>query len=119
MSPGDEAEISVWRNGAIVTATVSLGERPVPEGQANAERKQNRQEKDDSLIKAAGMRVRVLDNELRNRLRLDGDVEGLAVLWVRPGSPRRRSRIATPADRDSAWSMAKCRNACPSAGRSL
>ena len=87
VSPGDEAEISVWRNGAIVTATVSLGERPVREGQANAERKQNRQEKDDSLIKAAGMRVRVLDNELRNRLRLDGDVEGLAVLWVRPGSP--------------------------------
>ena len=33
------------------------------------------------------MRVRPLDDELRDRLRLDGTVEGLAVLWVRAGSP--------------------------------
>ena len=28
VAPGDEAEITVWRNGATVTARVSLGERP-------------------------------------------------------------------------------------------
>ena len=87
VAPGDEAKISVWRNGTTVTATVSLGTRPLPEEQASGRRQNRGQEKDDSLIKAAGMRVRPLDDELRARLRLDGAVEGLAVLWIRPGSP--------------------------------
>ena len=87
VAPGDEAEITVWRNGATVTARVSLGERPLPEGQADARSSKEREKKDDSLVKRAGMRVRPLDDELRDRLRLDGTVEGLAVLWVRAGSP--------------------------------
>ena len=60
VAPGDEAKISVWRNGTTVTATVSLGTRPLPEEQASGRRQNRGQEKDDSLIKAAGMRVRPL-----------------------------------------------------------
>ena len=87
VAPGSKAEVVVWRAGETRTTHVALGTRPPLEGQANTQSKRDKKQEDESLVRSAGLRVRPLDNDLRRRLRLGENTKGLAVLWVRPGSP--------------------------------
>lgn len=72
---GKEAPVRVLRNGEPVDITVTLGERPRSSGDA--------EEYEDDVL---GLTVRELTQDLRIRLNLSEDVQGVIVRRVKSGS---------------------------------
>ena len=88
VKPGTSVKLGVWRDGKEMTLTAKVG------GQ-----------KDDAIVKASadgkdgtakpaplsyGVSLAPLSSEARKKLGLDGDVKGVVVATVEPGSPGRR-----------------------------
>lgn len=84
VKPGTSVKLGVWRDGKEMTLTAKVG------GQ-----------KDDAIVKASadgkdavkpapmsyGVSLAPLSSEARKQLNLDGDVKGVVVATVEPGSP--------------------------------
>ncbi len=80
LKPGDEARLSILRNGATQEVKVKIGEMPGERLAANEETAQpNRMQ--------VGVALAPLSPELRARLDLPDDVNGAVIQQVRPGSP--------------------------------
>ncbi len=80
--PGHVARIEIVRDGERRTLTVELGEMP-----AEVERAEAPQEERTAGTATLGLRVAVLDGELRARFQIPEEVEGLVILEVEPDSP--------------------------------
>ncbi len=80
--PGHVARIDVVRDGERRTLRVELGEMP-----AEVERAEAPPEERTAGTAALGLRVAVLDAELRARFRIPEGVEGLVILEVDPEGP--------------------------------
>ncbi|MGR4001509.1 MAG: trypsin-like peptidase domain-containing protein [Alphaproteobacteria bacterium] len=95
LAPGDEASLDVWRGGEVLTTEVSLGLRPGREQEEEVRRSRAEPSAEQESVLNVGLRVRVLDEDLRRRLQLAPEVEGLAILAVRPGSAAARAGLAS------------------------
>ncbi|MDA8001392.1 MAG: Do family serine endopeptidase [Alphaproteobacteria bacterium] len=95
LAPGEEASLDLWRDGEVLTTEVSLGLRPGADDDDGELRGRAEPSEEQESLRNVGLRVRVLDDELRALLRLGADVEGLAILAVRPGSAAARAGLAS------------------------
>jgi serine protease Do len=81
LAPGSEATLEIWRDGQIVEVKVKLDEW---QAEAGAE------PVDEPTL---GMNIRNLSDEIRQRLRLAPEVEGVLITRVEPGSPAEDARL--------------------------
>ncbi|KAB2714772.1 Do family serine endopeptidase [Brucella intermedia] len=112
---GKEVEIVVVRQGEEKTVKVKLGrlveddksteaatedQAPLPEGEGGDEGKQmpdtpKKDQKSDAAPSVLGMKLSELSDEVRGEFGIAEDVEGVAVLYVSPGSAAGEKRIET------------------------
>lgn len=83
VAPGEKATVEYIRDGKRMTATVVVGQ--LPEDGSAAEKGSSGTTDDKNPL---GVQVAVLDDNYRNKLRLDQDVEGLVVIGVDRGAGR-------------------------------
>ena len=76
---GDEAHVTVWRNGKSKTLKVQIGERPSPIASVSDNRSKQK-------MGNYGFKVSNLTPEMANRLNLDS-TSGVVVVGVTPNSP--------------------------------
>lgn len=79
--PGQEATLEIWRDGKTIEVKVMLDEW---QGDGAAETK------DETTL---GIGVRNLSDEIRERMRLNPDVQGVVVTQVEPGTPAEDARL--------------------------
>jgi serine protease Do len=85
--PGEKVEIEYVRNGKKQTTTITLGEME-PETTAAVEPSAR-----DEFLKNLGLGIQSLTNELRSRLGLDSDVEGVVVSYLDQNSSAYRQGL--------------------------
>lgn len=95
VKPGAEVSVVVWRDRAEKSLEVELGLRPDADTLADAGRgdEEGQDPAESETLENTGLRVRALDRDLRQRLRLEDDIVGLAVLAVESGSPADRGGL--------------------------
>ena len=86
MSPGQEVEITIRRNGKVKKLTVELGLRDLDRQAA----KEEQQESSDKLL--LGMKVRKLNEKEARSLEM-ATAKGLVVLGIKQGSPAAKANI--------------------------
>ena len=82
-TPGEKATVEYIRDGKRMTANVVVGQ--LPEDSPAADRGAANSIEDQNPL---GVKVAVLDDSYRGKLRLDQDVEGLVVIGVNRGTGR-------------------------------
>ncbi|MHC5233614.1 DegQ family serine endoprotease [Brucella sp. LJL56] len=112
---GKEVEIVVVRQGEEKTVKVKLGrlveddksteaaaedQAPLPEGEGGEEGTQTpdtpkKEQKSDAAPSVLGMKLSELNDDVRGEFGIAEDVEGVAVLYVYPGSAAGEKRIET------------------------
>ncbi|MBB4094197.1 Do family serine endopeptidase [Brucella pecoris] len=112
---GKEVEIVVVRQGEEKTVKVKLGrlveddksteaaaedQAPLPEGEGGDEGTQTpdtqkKEQKSDAAPSVLGMKLSELNDDVRGEFGIAEDVEGVAVLYVSPGSAAGEKRIET------------------------
>jgi len=80
---GKRVTIKVLRDGRELTLTVKIGEMPTEEVASTRD-----------LAERYGFAVQELTPDLRERLRLRPDTEGVLVAWVDPGGPAAQAGLA-------------------------
>lgn len=84
-APGSTVTLEVWREGETIKVEVTLGERPVmPEGGRMVIERE---------VDVLGIRVEPIRTELRKRLGLSSDIEGVLVNNVKLGSPAEDAEV--------------------------
>jgi len=86
---GQSAEVDIWRDGSQKTVSVEIGERP---GQQMAAVGQKHSESSSTAARL-GIEVVPLDDQLRSRLALADDENGVVVMDVDPASNAARQGI--------------------------
>jgi serine protease Do len=89
IDPGQEVAMKVLRDGKPRTLRVELAERPRAPGE---EPRANEPEQPESYEKL-GLRLSELSPQLRQRLQLDEQADGVVVLGVSPGTPAARAGL--------------------------
>jgi serine protease Do len=89
VDPGQEIAMKVLREGKPRTLRVELAERPRAEGE---EARASSAAEPESYEKL-GLRLSELSPQLRQRLQLDDEVDGVVVLGVSPGTPAARGGL--------------------------
>jgi serine protease Do len=91
MPPGTEVELGVVRNGKRMTVDVTLEERD-----ADVEAPDREQGSDDEgdVFERVGVTVSELSPAVRQRFRVDAEVDGVAITRVRPLSPASEEGLA-------------------------
>ena len=112
---GKEVEIVVIRQGEEKTVKVKLGrlveddksteaaaedQAPLPEGEGDDEGTQTpdtpkKEQKSDAAPSVLGMKLSELNDDVRGEFGIAEDVEGVAILYVSPGSAAGEKRIET------------------------
>jgi len=90
IDPDTEVSVTIVRDGERVEETVSVGLQPAlgpaPMGEPG--------EEDTTGTPMLGLSVAPLDDQLRSRLAIEDDIEGVAVLQVQPRSPASEAGIS-------------------------
>ena len=82
---GKAVEVQVWRKGAMVTLSVKIGELKEDEVAALTSGEQGEKSAQAS-VETLGMTLSSLNNDLRERFEIDGDVIGVVITQVDGGS---------------------------------
>jgi serine protease Do len=85
--PNEQAQLTIWRDGAAHTVRVTLGQAESVSASAAPTMASH------SAAAKFGLQLQNLDNEARGQLGLSDDVEGVVVVGVDGGSPAARKGI--------------------------
>jgi serine protease Do len=83
-APEAAAPITVWRNGQRVQLSVTLGEAPETPQTASV---RSSEPGEQNRAEALGMRLGELTPDLRRKMRVGRDVQGVAITGIERGSP--------------------------------
>ncbi|MGH1477658.1 MAG: Do family serine endopeptidase [Geminicoccales bacterium] len=83
-TPGSEAEVRVWRDGAETVLNVEIAQMPSEDQVASLD---TPNEADDDAAPKIGLALAALDPDMKRSMELPDDVEGALVTRVLPGSP--------------------------------
>jgi serine protease Do len=83
-SPETAAPLAVWRNGQRMQLSVTLGEAPETPQTASI---RSSEPGEPNRAEALGMRFAELTPELRRRMQVSRDVQGVAITGIERGSP--------------------------------
>jgi serine protease Do len=89
IDPGRQIAMKVLREGRPRTLRIELAQRPDQPGDEPAAEERGEPERYEKL----GLRLSELSPQLRQRLQLDEEVDGVVVLGVSPGTPAARAGL--------------------------
>ena len=90
IDPGQKVPMKVLRDGRPRTLQVELAQRPTQPGEEDAPGEEPTESQQHEQL---GLRLSELSPQLRQRLQLDDEVDGVVVLGVSPGTPAARAGL--------------------------